>query len=280
MGRKITMQFILTIELGGNVRMTTGAELADAIGRVGFDVNAFYGDRTIDQTVDGRAEDDEAIEVGKWEIREADTTVKPVNTRLLELARLCDEARAVITISQVEEMAQSMDLKPMEVEELFTEAEAIFESAKPKPEANFTIDGTTEDGFTLNGDGKNPPFAIFNVAAQAWLPTHYESRQEAERALAADLLARQPVGAKAIDASIARHEAEKALHTYAAIHTHRYGTSFYLVRAAVEPTEAELIDACNIEFESDRDEGIEIELIDEIRTVEAGKVIGYTRLEN
>lgn len=75
----------------------------------------------------------------------------------------------------------------------------------------------------------------------------------------ADTLARQPAGAGAIDASIAR--AEEPLSLYAVIHSHRYGTTAYLVRSTKQPTEEQVVEACDIQFEPEREEHIDIDLV-------------------
>jgi hypothetical protein len=49
---------------------------------------------------------------------------------ITQLARLCDEARAVITHAQIAEMAVSMDMTCAEVEARFFHAQVIFEHAK------------------------------------------------------------------------------------------------------------------------------------------------------
>jgi len=52
---------------------------------------------------------------------------------------------------------------------------------------------------------------------------------------------------------------------YAVCHTHRHGTSAFLVRADHFPTEEEVVKACGIDYEPERDETIEIS--------EAGEVL-------
>lgn len=47
-------------------------------------------------------------------------------------ARLASEARAVLTDVQIEEMAVSMDCSKVEVEELFNNAERVYESVKDR----------------------------------------------------------------------------------------------------------------------------------------------------
>jgi hypothetical protein len=51
---------------------------------------------------------------------------------------------------------------------------------------------------------------------------------------------------------------------FIAIHTYKYGTETYLVEAKREPSLSQVIRACDIDFEPDREEYLEI--------CEAGKV--------
>ena len=46
---------------------------------------------------------------------------------------------------------------------------------------NLVVDGVAEDD-TYQGDGKNPPFVIFDVDAQRNLPGEYPTRERAEAA--------------------------------------------------------------------------------------------------
>ena len=45
---------------------------------------------------------------------------------------------------------------------------------------------------------------------------------------------------------------------YIALHSHRFGYSSYIIRCNRYPSVDEVIDLCNIDFESDREEDIEI----------------------
>lgn len=54
----------------------------------------------------------------------------------IQLARLCDEARAVLNSSQISEIAESMSITRAEVEDRFRYAQMIFERTKPKDECS------------------------------------------------------------------------------------------------------------------------------------------------
>lgn len=54
---------------------------------------------------------------------------------------------------------------------------------------NLWVDGTFIDG-TFQGDGEDAPFVVFDIDAQQNLPGIYETREEAEIALAAELVRR------------------------------------------------------------------------------------------
>lgn len=43
----------------------------------------------------------------------------------------------------------------------------------------FCVDGTMDDGLTLQGDGMNPPFKIFDILKQRHIHTQYETRAHA-----------------------------------------------------------------------------------------------------
>lgn len=47
------------------------------------------------------------------------------------------------------------------------------------------------------------------------------------------------------------------------LHSHRYGITYYHLRADKEPTEEQVIELFDIDLETDRGEEIEIELIEE-----------------
>jgi hypothetical protein len=48
-------------------------------------------------------------------------------------------------------------------------------------------------------------------------------------------------------------------HYWVVMHHHRHGTSANIVECSHEPTEEEVIAACDIDFEPDREEYIEID---------------------
>lgn len=54
-----------------------------------------------------------------------------IQIEVLQMARLADEARAVLTPAQLAEIAASMDLTVDEVEARFAHASIVFEAAKP-----------------------------------------------------------------------------------------------------------------------------------------------------